>query len=355
MWEDNGRSDTRNAVEMRNMKNDAIRLASIYRDWLSEISMGRSAHTVASYKVAFRCLMGYLENEKGVDAGTFCSVSGFSKSLLMEWLAYMKDKGLKTQTCNARLAAVRSFLKHVASRDTQYCKLYMEAGEIRCRKANAGKVMCLSKEAVKTILNVPDIGTDAGYRDVVLMSLAYSTGCRIDEALSLRLADMKLDSREPYVMVRGKGNKHRALYVNRVMAGNLRKYVIKFHGLDADRNRLLFFSRIKGAYEKISHEAVRKRLKTYAVKAHERCNEVPLNLHMHLFRHAMALQRLEDGMNIVQLSKEMGHENIQTTMVYLDVKLGMKEKAIIETQGKRIRQMPKKWKNGGNKLKDLFG
>ena len=53
--------------------------------------------------------------------------------------------------------------------------------------------------------------------------------------------------------------------------------------------------------------------------------------------------------------KEMGHENIQTTMVYLDVKPGMKEKAIIETQGKRIRQMPKKWTNGGNKLKDLFG
>ena len=63
----------------------------------------------------------------------------------MEWLADMKGKGLKAQTFNARLAAVRSFLKNIASHETQYSKLYMEAREIRCSKADAGKVICLSK------------------------------------------------------------------------------------------------------------------------------------------------------------------------------------------------------------------
>lgn len=340
---------------MRKKKTEALCLARIYRDWLSESASVKSPHTIQSYKETFRCFMCYLEDNKGLDVSTFCSDAGFSKSQLTEWMSYMKERGLSPNTCNARLSVIRSYLEYAASRDVQYRKLYMEAREIHSLKCSDGKVICLSKEAVKAILDVPDTGTEAGYRDVLLMSLAYSTGCRIDEALSLTLGDAGLDSKEPYVMVMGKGNKRRTLYVNSRMAENLRKYVRKFHPPGADARRLLFYSKVKGPYEKLSHEAVRKRLKVYAAKAHDKCSEVPLDLHMHHFRHAMALQRLEDGMNIVQLSKEMGHENIQTTMIYLNVKLGLKEKAIIEAQSKNIRQMPKKWKTASNRLKELFG
>jgi len=342
-------------MTMRKNDTEAMRLAGLYRDWLHESTLAMSPHTIASYKEAFRCLMGYLEDNKGLGTGTFCSDAGFSKPLLTEWIAHMAGNGLKPQTCNARLSAVRSFLKYAASRDIQYRKLYMEAGEVRGMKNDTEKVICLSKNAVKAILSVPDINTVAGYRDVILMSLAYCTGCRIDEALSLTLSDVGLDVAEPYILVRGKGNKHRTLYVNSKMAGNLRKHIRKFHAYDTDGHRLLFFSKVKGPYEKLSHESIRKRLKTYAQKAHEKCNEVPLDLHMHHFRHAMALQRLEDGMNIAQLSKELGHESIQTTMIYLNVKPGMKEKAIMETQSKNIRQMPKKWKDKNIRLKELFG
>lgn len=340
---------------MRKKDLEALHLARLYRDWLSESALALSSHTISSYKEAFRCLMRYLEDYKGLNTGTFCSDTGFSRTLLTEWVANMAGEGLKPRTCNVRLSAVRSFLKYVASIDVACRKLFMEAEEVHGIKNDAEKVVCLSKNAIRTILSVPDVSKEACYRDVILMSLAYCTGCRINEALSLTLSDVSLNSTEPYIMVKGKGNKHRTLYVNSKMAGNLMKYIQKFHKCDTDGNRYLFYSRVKGPYMKLNQESIRKRLKTYAVKAHEKCEEVPLDLHMHHFRHAMALQRLEDGMNIAQLSTELGHKNIQTTMIYLNVKPGMKEKAIMEVQSKDIRQMPKRWKGKATKLSELFG
>ena len=60
-------------------------------------------------------------------------------------------------------------------------------------------------------------------------------------------------------------------------------------------------------------------LKKYAVTAHEKCSDVPLDLHAHQFRHAKATHWLEDGVNIVQISFLLGHEQLDTTMRYLDI------------------------------------
>lgn len=66
----------------------------------------------------------------------------------------------------------------------------------------------------------------------------------------------------------------------------------------------------------------------------------------------MAVHRLEDDMNIVQLSKELRHAKIETTMIYLDVVSGKKEKAIAELESEEIKQLPRKWQH--QNLQDLF-
>lgn len=55
---------------------------------------------------------------------------------------------------------------------------------------------------------------------------------------------------------------------------------------------------------------------------------MPLGLHAHQFRHGKASHWLEDGMNIVQISFLLGHEQLQTTMVYLDITAEEKAKAL---------------------------
>jgi len=82
---------------------------------------------------------------------------------------------------------------------------------------------------------------------------------------------------------------------------------------------------------------------------------VPLNLHAHQFRHAKASHWLEDGINIVQISRLLGHEQLETTMIYLDVSLEQKSDALSTLEEEDSREIPKKWKGSGKTLADFCG
>jgi len=95
----------------------------------------------------------------------------------------------------------------------------------------------------------------------------------------------------------------------------------------------------------MSQTAVNKQLKKHAGTAHEKCNEVPIDLHAHQLRHAKASHWLEDGMNIVQISFLLGHEQLQTTMVYIDITLEQELKALVTLEDENDKKVSKNWKN----------
>ena len=95
----------------------------------------------------------------------------------------------------------------------------------------------------------------------------------------------------------------------------------------------------------MSQTGVNKQLKKHARAAHEMCDEVPLDLHAHQLRHAKASHWLDDGMNIVQISFLLGHEQLQTTMVYIDITLEQELKALATLEDENDKKVSKKWKN----------
>ena len=90
-------------------------------------------------------------------------------------------------------------------------------------------------------------------------------------------------------------------------------------------------------------------------KSYISCEEVPLKLHAHQFRHAKASHWLEDGMNIVQISFLLGHSDVRTTMIYLDVTTEAELKAMATLEDESEEKVTKKWKAPGNKLSSFFG
>jgi site-specific recombinase XerD len=220
-----------------------------------------------------------------------------------------------------------------------------DATRISRKKELRKKIKGISKKAVQVLLSVPDLSTKAGRRDLALMIFIYSTAARIDEILSLKTRQLHLDTEKPNVTIIGKGSKIRTLYLLPKAVAHLKKYLKEFHGDNPHQEAYVFYSRNTGPHGKMSQTAVNKQLKKHAREAHKMCDEVPLDLHALQLRHAKASHWLDDGMNIVQISFLLGHEQLQTTMVYIDITLEQELKALATLEDENDKMVSKKWKN----------
>ncbi|MCC8101631.1 MAG: tyrosine-type recombinase/integrase [Clostridiales bacterium] len=111
----------------------------------------------------------------------------------------------------------------------------------------------------------------------------------------------------------------------------------------------------KSANKHLTHTeaALDKRIKIYASKAHESCKDVPLKAHAHLFRHAKASHWIEDGLSVVEVQFLLGHEQIETTMKYLDITTEEKVKALATLESETDKKVSRKWKKGDGSLTDF--
>ena len=314
-----------------------------------------SSHTLKSYQYALSLYIGFLETKKGVSVERL-SGECFSRIIIEEWLQWLMEmRGNNQKTCNNRLASIRAFLKYLGSREIHLLYLSEEATLIPRKKEVRKKIKGMSKKAVQALLSVPDLSTRAGRRDLTLMITIYSTAARMDEVLSLKIEQLHLDAEKPNVTIIGKGRKIRTLFLLPKAVAHLKKYLREFHGDTPDPEAYVFYSRNTGAHGKMSQTAVSKQLKKHAKVAHEVCDEVPRDLHAHQLRHAKASHWLEDGMNIVQISFLLGHEQLQTTMVYMDITLEQELKALATLEDENDKKVSKKWKNQKDGLANFCG
>jgi len=343
---------------MKKPTKEAIEVAGYIHTFLKEYApkhLTASKHTLKSYRTALFLYFVFLEEEKGIQS-TSLKFDCFSRINIEQWVEWLSGtRGCSDDTANNRLASLRVFLKYLWSRDISYLHLYQEAAEIPRKKGVRKKVRGLTKEAVRVLFRAPDISSKTGRRDLTFMILLYSTAARIDEILDMKVGQLHLGSNKPYANIIGKGNKVRTLYLLPKTVAHVEKYLYEFHGVSPDQDAYLFYSRNTGSHGKMSQPGIDKFLKRYALKCHDICPDIPLNLHAHLFRHAKASHWLEDGMNIVQISFLLGHESIQTTMVYLDITTETVEEALATLTEERDKTVTTKWKNAEGTLIDFCG
>lgn len=335
-----------------NKKNEAKEITKYISDFLNNYikTQTESSHTLKSYRVALQLYLEYLEsiNTTILSINYECFNIATIESW-MEWLINVRKS--KPQTVNIRLASLKIFLKYLGKRDIALLHLYTGSCSVTRKKTPKIKVKGISKEALKKLFSVINQTTKTGKRDITMFILMYNTAIRVNEILSLKLKDVHLDVEKPYIVIIGKGNKLRSLYLLPKTVKYLQKYISEFHTINYNENNYLFYSKIKGKETKMTQPAVEKQLKKWARLAHEKCKEVPEELHPHQLRHAAASHWLEDGMNIVQISYLLGHEQLQTTMIYLEVTTTQKAEALSKLDDKKISK--KLWKQDIRKLTDL--
>lgn len=162
------------------------------------------------------------------------------------------------------------------------------------------------KKQVRTPLTeeeIEQLRNAATVRDRAIIEVLLSTGCRISELTGLSRKDV--DFRSGKAKVLGKGNKERWVYFNRKAAMYLEKYL----NTRTDNEPALFVQK-QTPYRALKNSGVLHMLNKLGNKLGIK------KVHPHRFRHTAATTALRRGMPIEMIQKVLGHEQINTTMIY---------------------------------------
>jgi site-specific recombinase XerD len=181
-------------------------------------------------------------------------------------------------------------------------------------------------DAVKTILEAPDVTCLMGRRDLVLLSLMYDTGARVQEIADLSVADVRLEN-PPTVKLTGKGNRSRLVPLMTPTAKLLEQYLSE-HDLKHTEygSQPMFQNRSRS---KLTRAGIAYILSKY-VEAARMSNPglIPKKISPHCFRHSKAMHLLQSGVNLVYIRDFLGHCSIKTTEMYARADSMMKRNAL---------------------------
>lgn len=141
-------------------------------------------------------------------------------------------------------------------------------------------------------------------RDLALVDMLYSTGCRVSELINIKLTDIDLETKSIHII--GKGQKHNTVYLNDNAILSLREYMATRKG---DSNYIFLSSR--SPYRRLSVRGVQKILKQYE-------SLLGCDLSPHILRHTTATLSLQAGMEITEVQKMLGHSSVSTTQIYAE-------------------------------------
>ncbi len=284
-----------------------------------------SPNTIAAYRDTFRLLLSFAQQRLGKRPCDLL-VADLDASLIGAFLDHLEtERKNSVRTRNTRLAAIRSFFRFAATRLPDQLALIQRVLAIAQKRADRRLVSFLTPSEMKALLVAPDRTSWIGVRDYTLLLVAMQTGLRVSELIGLRVADLVLDT-GPHVRCYGKGRKERCTPLTRQTVAALRDWLR--HG-DAHPSDPLFPSRRGGA---LSRDAVERLVTKYADRARTTCPSLQgKRVTPHVLRHTTAVQLLQAGVDRSVIALWLGHESVQTTQIYLDADLAIKERALART------------------------
>jgi site-specific recombinase XerD len=175
----------------------------------------------------------------------------------------------------------------------------------------------MTSEAMAAILNTPDNRRAIGRRNKAMLSLLYDSAARVQELVDIEIGDLYLNNHtgvmsEPFVTLRGKGDKLRNVNLSPKTAMLIQSYMKEFH-TKANRHTPLFYTRRTGSLWPLSVDSVSRILKESANKARLRVPDVPDRVHCHLVRKSRAMHLYIAGVPLPAIMELLGHESMNTT------------------------------------------
>jgi site-specific recombinase XerD len=285
-----------------------------------------STNTVASYRDTFRLLFQYLRKRKRKEPSAIALTDMDAPTILAFLTDLEQHRSNSIRTRNARLAALRSFMKHVGACDPASLPVVQRVLAIPTKRFNRPLLGYLTREEIAAIVEAPDAQTWSGRRDRSLLTLIYNTGIRVSEAVDLTRGD--LHEQRCVVQVSGKGRKERQIPLWRTTAALLAGWLKE---IGPGPQSSLFPNRYG---RKMSRSGVEHRLKKAVIIAAQRCASLRgRQVSPHILRHTTAMHLLQAGVDVTLIALWLGHENPTTTHHYIEADLAMKQRMLEGVEG----------------------
>lgn len=272
--------------------------------------LNRSPLTIRNIRYPLKQMLRFLESEGITDLD---QLDQSALTLYQEELTYRstdKGKQLSSRTREKYLCCVRGFTAYLYEQDY----LASDPGQvIRLPKQpkRLPKVI-LDAAEIKKLMAAPDMQTNDGYRNRIILEILYDTGVRAAEMAAIKTSD--LDLTNGYLTIRsGKGAKDRVVPVSLRVCGIIKTYLLMIRPLmvqGKDRGYLV----LNRWGTKMTPTAV-----WAIVKKCTKLAGIKKNVTTHTFRHSCATHMLKNGAPIRHIQELLGHESLESTQIYTKV------------------------------------
>ena len=223
------------------------------------------------------------------------------------YLQAQTRKGRSTCTVARRLAAIRVFLRFLASEGHDSASVLEQ---LERPKPEQPLPKILSRSQVNQLIAAPSEKSMLYHRDVAILELLYASGLRASELCDLRIRDVNLQAGGVRVM--GKGSKERIVPVGGAAIRAITQYLAECRpGLDRHRSDRLFVSRTGKPMERIGLWML--------VEKYGRSSGLLNSVSPHTLRHCFATHLLGGGADLRIVQELLGHSDISTTQIYTHV------------------------------------
>jgi len=281
-----------------------------------------SPHTVASYRDTFCRLLKFTRQRLG-KAPTQLRFEELTAPLIGRFLDHLeKHDGISVRTRNLRLTAIHSFFRYAAYELPEHAAQIQRVLAIPSKRFTRTLVSFLTRAEVDALLAAPDRHTWSGRRDHAFILTAAQTGFRLSEMTGLKREDLILGT-GAHLRVIGKGRKERCTPLAKITRTVLKAWIREPQRGEGN----ILFPNARGG--RLSVHGVQYLLNKHRRAAVSSCPSLKeKRVTVHRLRHTMAVDLLREGVDRATIALWLGHEHVQTTQVYLDATLAMKEKAL---------------------------
>ena len=269
-------------------------LAKIKMFVASKKAVNRQDNTLRQYTREIRNMLDFLgkriEDITGMDLRYYYGVM-------------REQRGIKMSTMQTRLHYLSSFWDFLNTEELVTGNPVKKVGLLKMEKVIKKPYSAADMEALRTSCNT--------LRDRALVEFLYSTGVRVSELVALNVGDIEMGRQE--LIVYGKGSKERKTYLTDQAKFYLRRYLQTRTDEKDLQNRPLFVTRDK-PHDRLTVAGIQYMLRHLGEQAGVN------NVHPHRFRRTIATDLLNRGMPIEQVKEFLGHEKLDTTMIYCTIK-----------------------------------